>query len=364
MFKVNVGIVALMVGMGIARSAGAQEVNTDKDYCDKVQARAHADAWLLFAPSIQLQAIRYPAAGNITVVGGSTDLNGDQVRGNLSWSPLDALRGTHVLTIADKDCLQHAATQEANNLLEQMGDVGRSAALQAEVSYLKMHSDEMNDILTSMQKRLGIGNITITDVATIQQSIDAINRKLAVSQGQLDVIHAKDYVSTVQSAGEIATKLQQYSMEFENETSKLRMFDPWTVQTSFGVVPPMASVDKTSWYGSVSIGYNFGGLPRGGYENRYLNARQHELAHARYELTDAIRRVKDGVVAGISSSDAEIATLNDRITNLLNTKAHLASHPDAPNAISVLSMVSLQIIDAVSDQLYLIELRRQLTEWK
>jgi hypothetical protein len=355
-------IVALAVGLGITSSAGAQE--TDKDYCNKVQARAHADAWLLFSPSLQVQALRYPATPTDSVVGGSTDSQGDQLRGAVLWSPLDFYRGTIMLSVADKDCLQHQVFAEATNLLEQMNDVGRGAALQAEVAYLDSHSGQIQEIVSNLQKVMAIGSLTVVDLVKAQQSADALERKFAVAKGQLAVLHARDYVPIVHSSSEIAAKLQQYSMEFEKETSRGRMLDPWQVQASFGAVPPMANGDSVSWYGQISLQYNFGGLTRAHYENQYLTARQHELQYARYELSDQIRRLQDGIRAGIRDADMEIATLDRRIAELVSTDKNLAAHPDAPDVASIKAIVDLQIMDAESDRLYLIELRNQLTKWK
>jgi hypothetical protein len=351
--------------MFLVNNVARADDKTDDTYCEKIQARAHADSMLLFSPAAQLQFIKYPAgAPGVVAVGGSTSVDGLQFRGAISWSPLDAYKGTQVLTLADKDCLQHSATVEVQNLLEQMNDIGRQEALGAEVSYFDAVNSVMEDISSGMQKRLAIGTITITDIATVQQSIAALERKKALSQGQLDVIRSKDYVVTTHSAADIAAKLQRYSMEFEQQTSKVRMLDPWTVAVSGGVIPPMAQGDGVAWFGMVQLQYNFGGLVRGTYENKYLNARQSELQHARYELTDEIRRLQDGIKAGVTSSELEIVTLDKRLADLHAIRDTLSNHLDAPNAISALAVVNLQILDAESDRVYLVVLKNQLSQWK
>jgi hypothetical protein len=357
-----------IIGLGAASIlllASVAQADDTSDYCQKVQARAHADSMLLFSPSAQLQGIKYPAgAPGVVAVGGSTSVDGYQVRGGLSWSPLDAYKGTQVLTLADKDCLQHSATVEVQNLLEQMNDIGRQQALEAEVAYFEAVTPRMNDIIAGMQKRLGIGTITITDVAAVQQVIAALQRKQAQSQGQLAMIHAKDYIDNPHSASDIVARLQRYSMEFEKQTSKVRMLDPWSIAMSGGVVPPMAQGDGVAWFGMIQVGYNFGGLVRGKLEDRYMASRQSELQHARYELADEMRRLQDSIRAGVASSELEIATLDKRLAELYSTKNTLLAHADAPNVDSVLAMVNLQIMDAESDRVFLVELKNQLSQWK
>jgi len=363
-------LAALLVGLGVVGTASAQETGHDKDihdrdYCDKVQARAHADAWLLFSPSLQVQGIKYPAgAPGVVAVGGSETPGGYQVRSSLLWSPLDAYKGTVEQAVANKDCLQHSAMVDAQNLLEMMNDVGRAPALQAEVTYLKFHADDMNDILTNVHKRLVIGHSTIIELAAVQAGIDLLERKLAAAQGQLSLIETKDYVVTPRSSTEIVERLQRYSMEYEKETARLRSIDPWAISVSGGVVPPMGDGGSAAWFGMVTVQYNFGGFVRGADESKYLSARQHELQYARYELADQVRRLQDGIQVGIESADAEIVTLDKRISELNDLCEQLKLHIEAPNAMSTLGVVELQHMDAVSDRLYLIELRRQLSAWK
>lgn len=357
---------SLTLGLAFVAATSLAQAQEDKDYCDKVVARAHADSFLLFSPTLALQAIRYPSSDStVSPVGGATDTHGDQVRGNIAWSPIDAYRGTIMQSIADKDCLQHSAASEAIQLLEKVADLGKAPALQAEIDYLDNHNPAMETIISQMEKRLAIGNITITDLAVIQQSIASLERKQVQSQGQLAAIHAKDYTETKSSVNDIVARLQASSMNFEKESSRLRMFDQYSITVSGGIVPPvMSGVNSTSWFGMVSIGYNFGGLVRGKDENKYLDARRHELQTARYELTNQLHRLQDGVRAGIIAATDEIVVIDSHLAELNHTRDELKAHPDAPNVMSALSMVELQIMDMESDRVFLDTMRQQLTEWK
>ena len=202
------------------------------------------------------------------------------------------------------------------------------------------------------------------NVAAIQQQIAMLQRKLAVSEGQIVSLNAKRYVVSPKSSSEIAARLQEYTSEFEKQQSAVRMIDPWTIGLSGGAVPPMQQGDGLAWFGMVSAQYSFGGLTRSHFENQYQDARRAELAHARYELVDQIHRLQAGVIAGIGASSMEIESLDKHIAELNDTKSQLKSHPDAPNVANALSLIELQIMDAMSDREYLVELRKQLTEWK
>src|SRR5688500_5444918 len=95
----------------VATSASAD----DSPYCQKVRARAAGDAALLYSPTVQAQAIRFPRSGAIDT--GLYIGSGVQVRGVLTWSPLDAYRGVHVEDAAERDCAQHEAQVSVTQVL-------------------------------------------------------------------------------------------------------------------------------------------------------------------------------------------------------------------------------------------------------
>ncbi len=349
----------------LAVASGAQAQQSDQAYCNKVHERAIADKILAFSPGVELDAIKYPSAtGSSVPFVGPIVGDGYQARASLIWNGIAAYRGTKIVGIADADCAYHSIQMEAQNLVEQAADIGKAQALAAIFDYLNDNRPEWQDIVAREEKRVRAGNLTLSDLTIIRTSASTLETKLVESQGQLVALRAKDYVKQKHSVQQIVIRLQSAAMELEKRESEMRMLDPWSLTINGGVVPPMQQGTSTQWFGTVSLGYNFGGLVRGARENNYLAARQEELRHARYEMADILRRITDGEVANFMDATNRIDVLKHRLNDLQGTRKELAAHPEASSAANLLALVDLQIMDVRSDLIFVEALQKQLAAWK
>lgn len=356
-----IAIFAILAALTTTLQARAE----DKDYCQKTRERAIADKVLALSPALELEALKYPVPNTLTsVIGGSISNAGFQFRGAVSYDFLNAYRGTMLMPLAESDCKQHSMQTEAQNLLEQAADIGRANALRKLITYLENQNIEWQSVLDQAELRVRAGTMVLSELQILRTTAAALDMKLANARGQLQLLEAHDYVKQARPVSELVSIVQSASMDFENQTSKVRMLDPWELNMSVGAIPPIKQGDQAEWYGALTVGYKFGGLVRAERENNYLAARMSELRHARYELTDMLRRMTDGVHANKAAAEKQIDVLAERWKQLSATRFELESHPDAKNAANLQALVSLQIIDVESDWAYLGELRRQLTMWR
>jgi hypothetical protein len=361
MQKLILSIILGIVGASIPLSARAE----DKDYCTRMREHAIADKVLALSPTLEISAIRYPAPNSLTsIVGGSISSDGFQTRGSISYDLLNAYRGTLLTPLADADCKQHSLQTEAQNLLEQAVDIGRATALLTTSEFLTTAQPDWQAIVGKTEQRVSAGTITLGELTIIRTNANNLEMKFANIRGQLGVLQAKDYVKQARPVSEIVAQLQTASMEFESKASKLRMLDPWELSLSGGVIPPLKQVDNVEWYGALTVGYKFGGFVRATHERNYLAARASELQHARYELTDMLRRMTDGVHANLQATNDQIGVLEARMLQLENTHSELSSHSDAKSAANLMALIELQQIDAMSDMVFLEELKRELVLWQ
>jgi hypothetical protein len=352
-------VIGLIVS-GVSGVAWAQE--SDANYCDKVMARAHADASILYTPNIQAQFIKFPSASplDITQTGATTD--GYQIRALANWSPLDTYKGMTTLKVAEADCKQHKAMVDAMNVIGQLADVGRLPALQRQVKYLQQSQPQWKTIVDSTEARLKANVITVPDALAVREQALALDRKLLQLQGQLQALSAKDIPQSPHDVDALSQAVESGSLRFEKQTTHLRSLDPWTVNISAGLVPPQPS-SGVQWFGVITLGFNFGEFQHKAYDDAYMDARTRELRTARYEMRDQLNKFRAQVKAAANAAAQEMLTVEAENLHLESIRVALGQ-TQATTALSVMDAIALQQIDLQGDRVYLEELNNQLSQWR
>ena len=337
-----------------------------QDYCNKVRARAAADSSLLYAPIIQVQAIKFPSVNPIEPTAARTSNmatdNGYQVRGLISWSPLDFYKGFQVQGLADADCKQHEAMINAMNLIGQAADLGKLPAYQKEVAYLNSKKMEWQNIVSVTEVRLKNNIIVLSDAMAVRQEALALDRKLAQMQGNVGQLSAKDQPEVSKNLNDLAHQVETASVVYENQVKHNRSLDSWTVGISGGIVPPQDSFG-TEWFGVISVGFNFGAFTHNAYDSKYVTARTHELQTARYEVRDQLNKFKEQVAAAIAATQAEIEVIESE-QNRLTTLRTVLQDSSATATPALIDSIDLERIDLDSDLTFLVEFKNQLQEWQ
>jgi hypothetical protein len=108
----------------------------------------------------------------------------------------------------------------------------------------------------------------------------------------------------------------------------------------------------------IELSYNFGGIVRNGAESRAVDAREHEIKNARYELHAQVTLFLEEIRASVTQMRREITIMDGHLARLASERASLAS-VDAPNKDQVVSALELESIALEADRTYLAVLVEQ-----
>jgi hypothetical protein len=348
-------LVAVVVGTGALTIASPARAE-GSPYCEKVRARASADASLLFAPSLQVQGVRYPKNGAIDT--SATVGQGYQVRTAVSWSPLDFYKGFRVLEVGQADCEQHEAMITAQQVLTLGVDAARLPALRKTREFLAGQNPRWDAIVQKNDERLAEHVTSLLDANEVRARGGELDKKRAAMEGdvaRLEAIGIDAYRGMLSS---LMTSIESKAMTFERKASHVRSLEPWTFSITGGVVPQEKPVD---YFGVVQVGFNVGAFSRNSADARYLDARAEELRKARYELIDQLRRFKTQVHITNAQSKRELEIV-DRRLGALNEARKLLATSEAPNAPHALAILDLDTILAEADRVFLTALVAELSK--
>ncbi len=346
---------AALAAVGVALTVATTASADDSAYCRKVRARAGADAALLFAPSIQAQGIRFPKNGTVDVgVTTGTDL---QVRGAVTWSPLEFYKGFQVQNVGDADCEQHAPIVSAAEVLLLGVDYGRLPALKKELAFLDEKRAVWEGIVAKNDERVTAHVVSALDATEVRGRAAELDKKRVIVMGDIARLDAKGLREYDGKLGALVQEMHDSAMRYERQVSHVRRLDPWQVTMSGGVIP---SVKPADYFAMVQLGYNFGGLVRSGREAQYLDARQEELSAARYELTNQLRRFRAELKAALTQAKSELAITAKQRASLGELREALAQS-EAPLTPHALAIVDLEILSVETERVFLVALVGELS---
>lgn len=327
----------------------------DSAYCQKVRARAASDAALLYSPTVSAQAIRFPRSGAIDT--GLYIGSGVQVRGVLTWSPLDFYRGFQVEDAAERDCARHEAHVSASQVLSVGVEYGRLPALRREAAYLEGRRAAWDEILKQTDVRLEQRVTSLLEANEVRARVAELARRHERIRGdiaRLEALHVDEYRGKL---GTLAERVEDTTMRYEAQVVHLRSLDAWTFSVSGGLVPHAEPVD---WFGSVQVGFNFGAFSRNANDTKYIAARREELTNARYELRAQLRRFAEQISAEAESARRELVVAERKTASLDAVKKALAGAENAPNGPHALAVIDLEAMFAEAERTYLAALVTEL----
>lgn len=345
---------AIVAGLSIVDDAHADT----SPYCDKVRARAASEAALLFAPSVQAQGIKFPNAGAIDT--GVTAGQGYQLRAAIVWSPLDFYKGFRVVAAGEADCRAFAATMTLEELLRQGSDYGRLPALRKQGRFLESHRNEWMTIAAKTDDRFAARAISLLEANAVRARIAELARLHASVSSEMELLELRGAAQVATTISQLVEDSDARTMDYEREASHIRSLAPWHFTVTGGVTPHGAPVD---YFGVVQVGFNLGAFSRNASETRYLQARSAELAKARYEARDQLRRFREELRTTAARARRELAIVNDKLTALRTAKDAL-ENSEAPQTPHALAVVELDIVFAESERTYLSELASELQHFE
>lgn len=328
----------------------------ETSYCRKVHARAGGDAALLFAPTIQAQAIRFPTGQGGTIDAGATSGNGQQVRASLTWSPLDFYRGFGVLSAGDADCARGDAQVTAQRLLHYGEDFGRLHAHKRQVEYFVSREAMVATLLAKSEERLAAHVTSLLDTNELRARAADLDRKKIRARAEVARLEARGVESYRGNVERLAAEVEAKSVSYERELSHLRKLDGFDLRVSAGVIPH----DTPQVFGFVQLGFNAGTVARILSEGHYIDARTEELRRARYELRDQLARFAGQLKATRAQALGESAVVTSRVAALVSARQALSAS-ESPNAPHALAVLDLEIIGAEAEVAFLTALISELS---
>lgn len=349
-----VSVATCLALVGLAAPARSQE----SPYCRKVRARAGADAALLYAPAIQAQGIKFPNNG--TIDSGATAGAGYQFRASASFSPLGFYKGTRVERAGERDCEQHEALLGVQDVLAQASDVGRLAALRAQVALLESRRTAWEAIAAKSSERFEARVTSMLSVSEIRSRVAELERRQIQVSGEISRLEARGAEADGRALSALVERAEKDAMAFERELSHVRSLDAWDVKVSGGVIPQDRPVD---FFAMVHLGFSFGSFSHNAHESRYLEARADELKTARYELRDQVRRFQTQLRLAAGQAKRELAVVDAQIASLTSARTVL-ERSEASGAPHSLALVDLDLVFAESERTFLSTLINQLSRFQ
>lgn len=307
----------------LSGSARAEE----SAYCRKVKARAAADAVLLMAPKLTAEALHFPANGSPPLARSSSA--GVELRAGLSYSPIDAIRGSLLTRVGEADCRFHAAATALDDVLSQAVDRSELAAHRAEAEQLAARHGDWQTTLKDAERALAAGRLTLTELNDLRSATRELERRWLDAELSVARLEARlDGLPRARAA--LGRGYVERGNELEQSVSELRVFDPWTLDIAGGIAT--LGDERPEWFGFAELRYSLGGLFRSSRESSYLQARDAELREAPYERARklaALRRLASVELANarrkLASTEAELSLLQQALAAFAGVDAAAAA---------------------------------------
>lgn len=345
--RVLAALVASAMPLVWSASAHAEGPN---DYCQKVTARAEADAALLIAPTAHVQLIRYPNNGAADPSGFQIG-HGLQPRAALSVGFVDIYKGFGVLDAAKADCARQVSAVSLEEIVAQRGDIGRLPALERKLAFLREQSAAVQELVRNAEERFAAHTTTLTEVQDLRIKALAFARRTAEAENEVAIIKARGFVLPAEPIGAVLESYEKKTLELENRVAHVRNLEPW----KFGVIGGIAANPTVDAYGIAELSYNFGGLFSVGAEKRAVDARAAELKSARYEMRKQVEMIVRELRINAEQARRQAKVLEDELARMSRERASLEAS-EAANKHTVIATMTLQMIELEAEQRFLVAL--------
>jgi hypothetical protein len=323
--------------------------------CQRVRALADSQASLLYAPSLEVHAGKFPESAAVDPSARAGD--DYRVRAALSLSLLDVYKARRVEDAAEHDCARLEASRALEDVLLQAADYGRLPALRQTARFLDENRSRWQEIERQAQQRLAVRVVSLLEVDEVQSRCIELERRAAAVAGEIARLEA---VGAAVAPGERLLSLlrtaDDAALRYEREASHLRSLEAWEVGLVGGAAPDGAS---TEYFGVAHVRFNFGAFAQRAAEARALAAREEELLSSRAELRERLRAFR-GLAAGNARHAARTADLvAARLASLRVTRATLEV-TQTSMAFLPRSLIDLELIASEAELIFLESWRAEL----
>lgn len=321
--------------------------------CRRLAAEARSTAALLYAPDLEVQGLRLPAGGELDEPAGPLG-QGVQARAALSVSPIDVVRGRHVIAAAAADCERTTAAERIGEMLRHGAAYGRAAALRGQVAFLDDRLGGADTVVAEAERRLDRHLTTAADLEGLRLRRLRLHRKRSAARQELAVLEAERTDAAVAPAAELA-RYERAVMALERRQSSLRRLAAWDVALRAGAA---AGEHGGEWFGVISFSFDLGQPWQAAAESRYLAARGDELRTADRELRGQLARFHAGLRASAAELDGELRLVDAELAGIAR-RVEALHRVESASAHDQIAAAELERLDLEADQVFL---RRLLAE--
>jgi hypothetical protein len=329
------------------------------DYCERVREAAKSTAAVLLGPRVGVQAIKFPAGGDLAL--GQTTASETQLRGYTQYSFTDAVHGMLALKLGDAECRRQRLAQPLEDAIRVATDQGRRSALSREVDFLRENEEVVAGLEREAEARQRAEVGTLQELIEIQTLASAFRTQEAQTEDELSRLDASALHEATLPLAEQATEYERASMDVERLGSSIRQVVPWTFSVSGGLAAN--TVVPVDWFGTIELTYNLGGLVQGAAEPRLLSARQRELQSATYELVYAARVVDAALKQSVAHLKRQISVVEKEVEGL-RAEETLLEASDAPGRLTLIAVVKLRLLAVQAQLVYSRALAEQRRPWE
>ena len=299
-------------------ACAAPEASAQSDaYCRRVTAEAESQAFLLLSPRLSVQGLHVPNVGGTSGMG---IVQGQewQVRGGLSLSVIDMVRGAYVLDAARSECARHEARDGLQRTLSLGDDFGKLAALRAQLDYLEAQGPALDALLEEAQRSRDEQLLTMAQLHALRLRAAAIQRRSLEARAQINRLQgdAEDRQDTGRPIEAQLAAYEATSTSLAEQRSDIRRLNAWQLNVRGGVVP----LDPFDWFGAVELSYNLGGIAQTFAEDAAVDARRDEIREADHEMRRQVERFErimsqsaQALTDALSLLDAQMELVDQQI---------------------------------------------------
>lgn len=279
-----------------------------------------------------------------------------QLRGVLSWSPLDLARGVMLIDQTGTECTALGAATRVRRALEQGDSLGELQARRAEEAVLVQALPRLQEMLAASRMRASEGLGTSEQLTALESEIVRIERRRAQLLAEIQRLSEDGQGDASADVESDLALYESSTMALESQRSTYRRMSPWIVQVRGGVVP----TGEVDWFGQLQVGYNLGGIAQQFSEDAVLAARRAELAEDADELRQHVETLARRLEASLPALRAELEH-TDRLIALAEHQQELLAQLETSDVAHLRAMGELQLITLRAERAHWNELLVQRT---
>lgn len=345
--------VVLAVLLPTAALSTSPEAGEALPSCTAFRAESRSVAALLFAPRVELQAMRFPISGDFNnpypITGSQA-----QLRVALTYSLVDLARARSILNTADYECVRLVAEDQLQELLREAPAYGSASALRKQIAILEAAKPRATELVREAERRFARQLVTVQEVDQVRL------RRLRFESGLIDIRHqlalAESQAPQSELEASVPETLAHYeraSMNEESERSFLRKVSAWQFDVRGGATP----YPQPDWFGMVALSYNVGRLWQGSAEAEALEARRANLTQGHRELRGKIENFLQGMERSVALLEQELVEIDAQLA--IYREQESREFPESERLRQIQALAELDRVELEARRAYVGELLKR-----